>query len=76
MNRLATKFAVAIAAGAIMFTGAAPAVAAPQAPVAPVAEGGWGGTGSAAIDFPLGLLKLLMCGPWGSTQPHPNPSCR
>ncbi|WP_194817329.1 hypothetical protein [Nocardia sp. XZ_19_385] len=79
MNRLATKFAVATAAAAIMFAGAAPAIAAP-APAAPqataVAESGSSGTGSSLIDLPLGLLKLIMCGPWGSTQPHPNPSCR
>ncbi|MEV0252289.1 hypothetical protein AB0H76_37275 [Nocardia sp. NPDC050712] len=76
MNRLATKFAVATAATAIMFAGAAPATAAPQAPVAPVAESGSSGTGSAAIDFPLGFLKFILCGAWGSTQPNPNPICR
>ncbi|MEV0252288.1 hypothetical protein AB0H76_37270 [Nocardia sp. NPDC050712] len=77
MTRLATKFAVATAATAIMFAGAAPAIAAPQAPVAPVAESGSSGTGSSAIDIPLGLLKLILCGQWSnSTDPHPNPSCR
>ncbi|MFF0530635.1 hypothetical protein ACFYT3_19825 [Nocardia amikacinitolerans] len=79
MNHLATKFAVAVASVAILGAGAAPAMAAP-APVAPqaaqVADSGSSGTGSAAIDLPLGLLKLLLCGPWGSTQPHPNPTCR
>ncbi|MEV6273959.1 hypothetical protein [Nocardia sp. NPDC051832] len=79
MNRLATKFVVATAAAAIMGAGAAPAVAAPVAvapAVAPVADSGSSGTGSAVIDFPLGILKVILCGAWGSTQPHPNPMCR
>ncbi|MFB7876890.1 hypothetical protein ACFC06_16675 [Nocardia sp. NPDC056064] len=69
---VATAAVAGIAAGGI-----APALAAP-APTAPavIAESGSAGTGSALIDFPLGFIKLLICGPWGSSQPHPNPMCR
>ncbi|WP_336086226.1 hypothetical protein [Nocardia sp. SSK8] len=69
---LATAAVVGIAAG-----GVTPALAAP-APAAPavIAESGSAGTGSALIDLPLGFLKLLICGPWGAAEPHPNPMCR
>ncbi|MFD3744796.1 hypothetical protein [Nocardia sp. NPDC058633] len=66
---------VATAAVAGLAAGASPALAAPAQP-AVVAESGSAGTGSALVDFPLGFLKLIICGPWGSTQPHPNPMCR
>jgi hypothetical protein len=69
------RILVATAAIAGIAAGASPAVAAPAA-LAVIAESGSAGTGSAAIDLPLGLLELLVCGPWGSTQPHPNPMCR
>ncbi|MEV6215200.1 hypothetical protein ACFWM1_06550 [Nocardia sp. NPDC058379] len=75
MQRRMVRILVATAAIAGIAAGASPAVAAPAAP-AVIAESGSAGTGSAAIDLPLGLLKLLVCGPWGSTQPHPNPMCR
>ncbi|MEU8901095.1 hypothetical protein [Nocardia sp. NPDC048505] len=77
MTSRATRFAVASAAAAIMFAGAAPAIAAPQvptAPVAPVAQPG--DTGSSALDTTIGLFRLIMCGPWGAAEPHPNPVCR
>ncbi|MGM7646537.1 MULTISPECIES: hypothetical protein [unclassified Nocardia] len=68
---LVTTAAVAgIAAGAT-----SPALAAPAQP-AVIAESGSAGTGSALIDFPLGIMKLLICGPWGAAEPHPNPMCR
>ncbi|MCA2209639.1 hypothetical protein [Nocardia rosealba] len=68
---LVTTAAVAgIAAGAT-----SPALAAPAQP-AVIAESGSAGTGSALIDFPLGIMKLIICGPWGAAEPHPNPMCR
>ncbi|MEV0435717.1 hypothetical protein [Nocardia sp. NPDC050413] len=68
---LVTTAAVAgIAAGAT-----SPALAAPAQP-AVIAESGSAGTGSALVDFPLGIMKLLICGPWGAAEPHPNPMCR
>ncbi|WP_067978442.1 hypothetical protein [Nocardia caishijiensis] len=68
---LVTTAAVAgIAAGT-----ASPALAAPAQP-AVIAESGSAGTGSALIDFPLGIMKLIICGPWGAAEPHPNPMCR
>ncbi|MEV0333977.1 hypothetical protein [Nocardia sp. NPDC050717] len=66
--------ATAAVAG-IATAGVAPALAAPAAP-AVIAESGSAGTGSALIDFPLGIVKLLICGPWGAAEPHPNPMCR
>ncbi|MEV0252290.1 hypothetical protein AB0H76_37280 [Nocardia sp. NPDC050712] len=76
MHRLTTKFAVAATCAAIMCAGAAPAIAAPQAPVAPVAPIAESGTGSAAIDIPLGLIRFILCGTWGSPNPNPNPVCQ
>ncbi|WP_280300360.1 hypothetical protein [Nocardia neocaledoniensis] len=67
--------ATAAVAG-IATAGAAPALAAPASTPAVIAETGSAGTGSALIDLPLGFLKLIMCGPWASTEPHPNPMCR
>ncbi|MGS2807413.1 hypothetical protein [Nocardia sp. MW-W600-9] len=75
MQRRMVRILVATAAIAGIAAGASPALAAPATP-AVIAESGSAGTGSAAIDFPLGIIKLLICGPWGSTQPHPNPMCR
>ncbi|MFC4374065.1 hypothetical protein ACFO5K_08095 [Nocardia halotolerans] len=68
---LVTTAAVAgIAAGAT-----SPAVAEPAQP-AVIAESGSSGTGSALIDFPLGFLKVIICGPWASPEPHYIPMCR
>ncbi|WP_280217261.1 hypothetical protein [Nocardia neocaledoniensis] len=67
--------ATAAVAG-IATAGAAPALAAPASTAAVIAETGSAGTGSALIDFPLGFLKLIICGPWGAAEPHPNPMCR
>ncbi|NKX87474.1 hypothetical protein HGA10_09145 [Nocardia coubleae] len=68
---LVTTAAVAgIAAGAT-----SPALAAPAQP-AVIAESGSSGTGSALVDFPLGFMMILICGPWASPEPHPNPICR
>ncbi|GGN98721.1 hypothetical protein [Nocardia rhizosphaerihabitans] len=75
MQRRMVRILVATAAVAGIAAGASPAVAAPATP-AVIAESGSAGTGSALVDFPLGFLKLLICGPWGSSQPHPNPMCR
>ncbi|MGW6423492.1 hypothetical protein ACWF82_12515 [Nocardia sp. NPDC055053] len=75
MQRRMIRILVATAAVAGIAAGASPAVAAPATP-AVIAESGSAGTGSALIDFPLGFIKLLICGPWGSSQPHPNPMCR
>ncbi|MEV0682661.1 hypothetical protein AB0I35_02235 [Nocardia sp. NPDC050378] len=68
---LVTTAAVAgIAAGAT-----SPALAAPAQP-AVIAETGSAGTGSALVDFPLGIMKILVCGIWASSEPHPSPICR
>ncbi|WP_278261138.1 hypothetical protein [Nocardia sp. AG03] len=78
MHRRMARILVASAAVAgIAAGGIAPALAAP-APAAPavIAESGSADTGSALIDIPLGLAKLLICGPWGAAEPHPNPMCR
>ncbi|MEV0550285.1 hypothetical protein [Nocardia salmonicida] len=75
MHRRMIRVLVATAAVAGIAAGAPAALAAPAQP-AVVAESGSAGTGSAAIDIPLGFIKLLICGPWGSSQPHPNPMCR
>lgn len=76
MHRRMIRILVATAAVAgIATAGVAPALAAPAAP-AVIAESGSAGTGSALIDFPLGIVKLLICGPWGAAEPHPNPMCR
>ncbi|MFD4352346.1 hypothetical protein ACFWPX_07290 [Nocardia sp. NPDC058518] len=66
---------VATAAVAGIAAGASPALAAPAQP-AVVAESGSAGTGSALVDIPLGFLKLIICGPWASPEPHPNAMCR
>jgi hypothetical protein len=75
MHRRMIRVLVATVAVAGIAAAAPTALAAPAQP-AVVAESGSAGTGSALIDFPLGFLKLIICGPWGSTQPHPNPMCR
>ncbi|WP_446223526.1 hypothetical protein ACTWPB_28395 [Nocardia sp. IBHARD005] len=66
---------VATAAVAGIAAGASPALAAPAQP-AVIAESGSAGTGSALVDIPLGFLELIICGPWASAEPHPNPMCR
>lgn len=77
MHRRMIRVLVATAAVAgIATAGAAPALAAPASTPAVIAETGSAGTGSALIDFPLGFLKLIICGPWGAAEPHPNPMCR
>lgn len=75
MHRRMTRILVATAAVAGIVAGASPALAAPAQP-AVVAESGSAGTGSAVLDFPLGFLELIMCGPWASPEPHPMPICR
>ncbi|MFD6455668.1 hypothetical protein ACWFRF_09715 [Nocardia sp. NPDC055165] len=75
MHRRMIRVLVATAAVAGIAAGAPTALAAPAQPTV-VAESGSAGTGSAAIDIPLGFLKLILCGPWASTEPHPNPTCR
>lgn len=75
MHRRLARALVATAAIAALGAGASPAIAAP-APAVAVAESGSSGTGSAAIDFPLGFLKLIICGPWASSEPHYLPMCR
>ncbi|MFI5500075.1 hypothetical protein ACIA5E_13505 [Nocardia asteroides] len=74
MQHRMVRILVATAAVAGIAAGASPAAAAPAPAV--VAESGSAGTGSALVDIPLGFLKLLACGPWASTEPHPNPMCR
>ncbi|MBC7304247.1 MAG: hypothetical protein H5T78_25290 [Nocardia sp.] len=69
------RILVATVAVAGIAAGASPAVASPAAP-AFVAESGSAGTGSALVDFPLGFLMFIICGPWASAEPHPNPMCR
>ncbi|MFE6923650.1 hypothetical protein ACFVAV_21680 [Nocardia sp. NPDC057663] len=75
MQRRMVRILVATAAVAGIAAGASPAVASPATP-AVIAESGSAGTGSALVDFPLGFLKFIICGPWASSQPHPNPICR
>ncbi|MFD3596276.1 hypothetical protein ACFWU5_26450 [Nocardia sp. NPDC058640] len=54
----------------IATAGAAPALAAPARPAA------MAGTGSAAIDVPLAIINILLCGPYAGAEPHPTPACR
>ncbi|APE37697.1 hypothetical protein BOX37_31380 [Nocardia mangyaensis] len=70
------RLVVATAAVAGIATAtASPAMATPAAP-AVIAESGSAGTGSAVLDFPIGFLKLILCGTWASPEPHYIPLCR
>ncbi len=73
MHRRMIRVLIATAAVAGIAVGASPAHA---APTATIAETGSAGTGSALVDIPLGFLKIIVCGPWASSEPHPNPMCR
>ncbi|MFB7876889.1 MULTISPECIES: hypothetical protein [unclassified Nocardia] len=68
------RLLVATAALAGIATAAPTALAAPatSTPTA-IAESGSGGTGSALLDAPVGLLKVILCG--GTAGPHPIPFC-
>ncbi|MFF2085484.1 hypothetical protein ACFVVM_17050 [Nocardia sp. NPDC058176] len=77
MQRRMTRILVATAAVAVLGAGASPALASPApAPAVAIAESGSAGTGSAVLDFPLGFLKLILCGTWASPEPHYIPFCR
>ncbi|MDO3649357.1 hypothetical protein [Nocardia mangyaensis] len=76
MQRRMVRILVAtVAAAGIAAGGASPALAAPASP-AVIAESGSSGTGSAVLDFPIGFLKLILCGTWASPEPHYIPLCR
>ncbi|MEV0333976.1 hypothetical protein [Nocardia sp. NPDC050717] len=66
------RILVATAAVAGIAAGASPALAAPT-PTAAIADSGSAGTGSALLDAPIGLLKVILCG--GTAGPHPIPFC-
>ncbi|MFE3546537.1 hypothetical protein ACFXK0_26540 [Nocardia sp. NPDC059177] len=75
MQRRMVRILVAtMAVTGIAAAGISPALATPATP-AVIAEGSTD-TGSALLDFPLGFVKLLICGIWATPEPHPNPICR
>ncbi|WP_278261139.1 hypothetical protein [Nocardia sp. AG03] len=71
MHRRLARLLVATAAIAGIAAAAPAAMAAPTPTV--IAESGSGGTGSALLDAPIGLLKVILCG--GTAGTHPIPFC-
>ncbi|GAB4589309.1 hypothetical protein [Nocardia sp. IFM 10818] len=71
---LTKAFATVAVSAAFIGLAAAPAQAAP-ATVHPVADSGSASGSADVLLFPIGVLKILICGIWGGTEPDPRPLC-